>query len=99
MSASPSEQTPRFSIKWQSWNTGEWHDYIDMPALLATDAHDQLACFEAYGPALIEIDGGYLCSSDIYPQIRRQHKQVRTFKAIAQQLQPGKMTMQQFLRL
>jgi hypothetical protein len=99
LNASSLDTLPRFSCQWQSWIDGTWHDYHDTAALLRSDAWGQLGCFEEYGPAIIAIDGGYLCSSSIYPEIRKKCSKVKTFKALLKTIKPDSMGLRSYLGL
>ena len=73
-----------------------WHTFTerDIHALFLQDTSAVCAMFEYHKPAVVmEIDGGYVCTKNIFKDVRKNHKQVVTFDSIKNNKQPFYKTL------
>ena len=98
MTAMNTDLTRHFELQWKCRQSGEWGtctDHVGTPEFYHHyNAADALALFEEHGDVLISIEDGFLCSANIYPQLRKKHKQVQTFKKL---IPVASGTLQEFL--
>lgn len=72
---------------------GEWHEQ-DMATLWHQDAYAALSMLSGSKlPSMFGVDGGYVCSKSIYPQVKRKHTKVMTYDNLLKKCSKGQMPL------
>ena len=62
---------------------GEWHEFETPPMFLYQATASVAAMFEGMPlPVVINIDGGYLCTRNVFAEVKQRHGRVMTFAGL-----------------